>query len=236
MESENKTIESPKGLYNKLLAIQNEVNGLGKDKDTKSQANPNGYKYVTGDKVLSHIKPLMNKYGLLLKQEITSIENTRQDYKGKYAEKSEILTKAMMLFTWVDCETGDTDVNAFGANGMNDWEKGLGSALTYAERYFLLKYFHICTDEDDIDNPERKPEEKPKEPTAPKAPAKAPVSNLITEAQTKELEKQATMKDVFSDGQIDGIITWLKTPRTEAIAQQFIEKNRALITEKRKAQ
>jgi len=31
----------------------------------------------------------------------------------------------------------------------------LGSALTYAERYFLLKYFHIATDEDDIDNPER---------------------------------------------------------------------------------
>ena len=39
--------------------------------------------------------------------------------------------------------------------GMNGFEKGLGSALTYAERYFLLKYFHIATDEDDIDNPER---------------------------------------------------------------------------------
>ena len=25
--------------------------------------------------------------------------------------------------------------------------------MTYAERYFLLKYFHIATDEDDIDNP-----------------------------------------------------------------------------------
>jgi hypothetical protein len=27
--------------------------------------------------------------------------------------------------------------------------------LTYAERYFLLKFFHIATDEDDIDNPNR---------------------------------------------------------------------------------
>ena len=61
-----------------------------------------------------------------------------------------------MQFTWIDCATGDKDVNSFGANGQNDWEKGLGSALTYAERYFLLKYFHIATDEDDIDNDQRK--------------------------------------------------------------------------------
>ena len=61
-----------------------------------------------------------------------------------------------MQFTWVDCETGEKDVNLFGANGQNDWDKGVGSALTYAERYFLLKYFNIATDEDDIDNDQRK--------------------------------------------------------------------------------
>lgn len=144
-----------KGIYKKLITIQQKINGLGKDKDTKTQNNPSGYKYVTGAKVLEHIKPLMNELQLLLKQEIISIENTRQDYATKYGSKSEILTKVIMRFTWVDCESGETDVNEFGANGQNDWEKGLGSALTYAERYFLLKYFHIATDEDDIDNPHR---------------------------------------------------------------------------------
>ena len=69
--------------------------------------------------------------------------------------KSEINSKVMMRFTWVDTETGDKDENLFGANGQNDWDKGVGSALTYGERYFLLKYFHIATDEDDIDNPDR---------------------------------------------------------------------------------
>ena len=34
---------------------------------------------------------------------------------------------------------------------MNAWDKGLGSALTYGERYFLLKFFHIQTDYDDVD-------------------------------------------------------------------------------------
>jgi len=137
-------------LYQKLLYIQTKINGLGKDKSTYQ------YKYVTGDKVLGEIKPLMNQLGLILKQEVISIENTRQDYLTAKGSKSEILSKVMMQFTWIDCATGEKDVNSFGANGQNDWEKGLGSALTYAERYFLLKYFHIATDEDDIDNDQRK--------------------------------------------------------------------------------
>ena len=138
-------------IYKKLLEIQKSVKGLSKDKKSHN------YDYVTGNKLLSFIKPLMDSNGLILKQEVLSIDNERQDYKTKYGEKSEILSKVMMRFTWIDCESGETDINLFGANGQNDWEKGLGSALTYAERYFLLKYFHIATDEDDIDNPTRKP-------------------------------------------------------------------------------
>ena len=142
-------------LYQKLALIQSEVKGLGKDKAG------NNYKYVTGSKVLEAIKPIMIKHGILLKQEVTSIENVRQDYALKSGSaKSEILSKVMMRFTWIDVDSGEKDENLFGANGQNDWEKGLGSALTYAERYFLLKYFHINTDEDDIDNPERKEEER----------------------------------------------------------------------------
>lgn len=147
-----------KTLYQKLLTIQQRVNGLGKDKKS------NTYSYVTGDKLLKEVKPMMNELGLLLKQEVLSIDNERMDYKtgiGTQYEKpkSEILSKVMMKFTWIDTETGEQDENLFGANGQNDWEKGLGSALTYAERYFLLKFFHIATDEDDIDNESRKTDE-----------------------------------------------------------------------------
>jgi hypothetical protein len=143
-----------KNLYQKLLIIQQKINGLGKDKSTYN------YKYVTGDKLLGEVKPIMNELGLILKQEVLSIENIRQDYDllqkdGTIKHKSEILSKVMMRFTWIDTETGEKDENLFGANGQNDWDKGVGSALTYAERYFILKYFHIATDEDDIDNDQR---------------------------------------------------------------------------------
>lgn len=188
-------------IYIKLLEIQKQINGLGKDKSSFN------FKYVTGTKVLDHIKPIMNQQGLLLKQEVLSIENTRQDYSTKQGNKSEILSKVMMRFTWIDTETGERDENLFGANGQNDWEKGLGSALTYAERYFLLKYFHINTDEDDIDNPERK--------TTPPVPVQAP--------QPKTLSEENYNKAINSD--LKGIAATLKAiteNKLIATAEQII--------------
>lgn len=97
-----------------------------------------------------------------------------------------------MRFTWVDCETGEKDENLFGANGQNDWDKGVGSALTYAERYFLLKYFHIATDEDDIDNPERKPEAttgQPKQVTEPS------INDRVANMQGTNKESASTLTE-----------------------------------------
>ncbi len=134
------------GVYKKLLLIQNSVENFVKNKKSFN------YSYVDGNTVLSHIRPLMNDTGLLLKQEVLSIENERYDYvTAKGAAKTEVLSKLMMRFTWIDTETGEKDENLFGANGMNDFDKGVGSAMTYGERYFLLKYFHIPTDADDVD-------------------------------------------------------------------------------------
>lgn len=147
-------------IYTKLHQLQQAIRGLGKDKSGGQ------YQYVSGSKLLPIVREHMDRLGLLLKQEIIDIENTRQDYTvGRDARpKSEILSKVSMRFTWIDIETGERDENLFAANGQNDWEKGLGSALTYGERYFLLKYFHIPTDEDDCDNIDRKPVDSPTQP------------------------------------------------------------------------
>jgi len=170
-------------IYKKLLKVQKEVKGLSKDKTSHN------FSYVTGNKLLSFIKPIMDENGLILKQEILSIDNSRQDYKTKYGEKSEILSKVMMRFTWIDTETGEKDENLFGANGQNDWEKGLGSALTYAERYFILKYFHISTDEDDIDNPDRS--------TSPPIEIKEKLSDDRFETAIKALSEGKTTKEAI---------------------------------------
>ena len=175
-------------IYKKLHEIQKSVRGFGKDK------KGHNYTYVSGEKVLGHVRSKMDELGLLLKQEVLSIENERQDYKTKYSDKSEILSKVMMRFTWIDIETGETDVNEFGANGQNDFDKGVGSALTYAERYFLLKFFHIPTDEDDIDNPNRKkPEEKQKPKSKPKPNSQVKtLESLLSEIESAKSREELT--------------------------------------------
>ena len=148
-------------IYKKLLEIQKRINGLGKD--TKGF----NYQYVSGSKVLGAIKPLMNEQGLILKQEVIDVTSLPTGEK-------DVLFTVNMRFTWVDVESGETDVNTFAAAGCNGKDKGIGAALTYAERYFLLKYFHIATDEDDVDYYEE-----------PKAPAPA---TKVETGDKKELE------------------------------------------------
>uniref|UniRef100_UPI004056F593 ERF family protein n=1 Tax=Alistipes sp. TaxID=1872444 RepID=UPI004056F593 len=137
----------PTGLFAKLLKLQKSVKGLDKD------SSGSNYKYVSGSKLLGVLRPQMDELGLLLKQEVVAISNERIDYEvGKDRRpKTEILTTLRIQFTWIDVDTGETDVSEFAANGQNDFDKGVGSALTYSERYFLLKFFHIATDEDDCD-------------------------------------------------------------------------------------
>jgi hypothetical protein len=197
-------METKLNIYQKLLEIQKKIVGLGKDKAA------NSYKYVTGDKVLEHIKPLMNEYGLLLKQEVLSIENVKIDYKtgiGTQYEKpkSEINSKVMMKFTWVDTATGDKDENLFGANGQNDWDKGVGSALTYGERYFLLKYFHIATDEDDVDNDQRKGVEPKIEPNTHFSNQTTPPSTTATNLPPLSDKAFAAMLDAIAKGEKDKV-------------------------------
>ena len=154
-------------LLKKLSDLQRTVRGLAPNAQGGSQSA--GYLYVTGSKVLDIVRPKMDELGLLLVQQVDGIENERVDYQVKSGTKSEILTKVTMTFTWIDTESGESLPVKFGANGCNGWDKGLGSALTYAERYFLLKFFHIATDEDDVD---ARPTEEasPARPAVPKKP------------------------------------------------------------------
>ena len=119
--------------------------------NTEGQTGAARYNYVSGTKLLGVIRPLMDKLGLILTQEVVDIKNEPITYMTRNGEKTEMFTTVHIRFTWVDTDDGSQVVNDFFANGMNAWEKGLGSALTYAERYYLMKTFHIATDEDDVD-------------------------------------------------------------------------------------
>lgn len=152
------TAESDKAtkmsLVAKLAELQKNIRGLGKN------VSSGQYEYVSGSKVLNVIRPAMDDLGLLLTTEVKDVTATRQDYQvGNGREKSEMFIVAHLLFTWIDAESGERMPCEFYATGQNGWDKGIGSALTYGERYFLLKFFHIATDIDDVDFPHERDKE-----------------------------------------------------------------------------
>ena len=168
-------------LNKKLLELQKSVRALAKNEEGY------GYQYVSGSKLLFFIRPKMDELGLRLVPNTVSVEQqivetTPADPAKNKPAKNEVLVLLHKTFTWIDVESGEEETCDFYAQGCNGWDKAIGSAETYAERYFLLKYFHIATDEDDVDalKPEEAPaEEKPKKATkavkkeeAPAAPAK----------------------------------------------------------------
>lgn len=157
-------------VYKKLSTIQAAMRSLAAN--AEGQTGQARYGYVSGSKLLGFLRPLMDKQKLLLSQEVVEITNTPISYMTRNGEKTEMFTTLKIRFTWIDSEDETTLVNEFYANGMNAWDKGLGSALTYAERYYLMKFFHIATDEDDIDAQVKDEAIKPA--TADPAPAPAP--------------------------------------------------------------
>lgn len=189
-------------VYKKMHQVQSAMRSLSANEE--GQTGGAKYGYVSGAKLLGIIRPLMDKYGLLLTQEVLGITNDPITYSTRNGEKTEMFTTTHIRFTWIDVEDGSTLVNEFYANGMNSWDKGLGSALTYAERYYLMKTFHIATDEDDIDAIVKDEAVKEKKQTRKQTPAPAPAQpqyNPVTPAQYwKIVEAYAEGKVTKSGG------------------------------------
>lgn len=134
-------------LLQKIAEIRKVLDYL--KKDTKGY----NYKYVAGVKILSKIHDRMNELGLLLYPEIT--EQTTEiinSFNNKGQQKVEILVKSLGFYVWVDVETGEEKKISWSFIGQqSDASQSFGSGLTYAERYFLMKFFNVPTDEADPD-------------------------------------------------------------------------------------
>jgi hypothetical protein len=103
----------------------------------------------------------MDELGVLLEPNVESKEVTYTTKTSNAGKVRELVTvQADMVMTWVDAETGDERQVTFACFGtQDDISKAFGSALTYSERFFLLKYFNIPTDKDDPDSFQEKTDE-----------------------------------------------------------------------------
>jgi len=137
--------QKPKGLSltQKLLEVRKSVDYLQKS-SKGSQFN-----YTSSSQVLSAVRTKMNELGLLLTPHVTHAEVRENLTKSGTAV---YFTELVMTMEWEDTDSGEIKAIPWYAQGVDlAGEKGVGKALTYAEKYFILKQFNIPTDKDDPD-------------------------------------------------------------------------------------
>lgn len=151
-------VEQALNIYQKLAKIRKQVEVIQKNKSGY------GYKYVSEDEILAKISAFMDKYSLSLIPSVVSSSSTVSPYNTKktrstkdgqiYEENvNEVLVSADMVFTWVNNDNPQerVDVPWILVGHQSDGSQSFGSGLSYAMRYFLLKFFNIATPDDDPD-------------------------------------------------------------------------------------
>lgn len=195
-------METSKNIFQRLSAITLELSTVAKNLEVnvgKSQ-----YKAVGEADVLRAVKPLEAKHGVYSypysRQIIESgtIENETIDYqtKEKIVRKSLFeRIETIYRFVNVDNPTEYVDITTYG-DGIDTQDKSVGKAMTYGDKYALLKAYKIITGDD----PDAKPSEalnglqtKPAKPVSEETIAKCNELNIDLEKVAKYLKKPVEM-------------------------------------------
>ena len=111
------------------------------------------YNYVSGSQVLHKLNPELYKHGINItfKTSDAKYEAVNVVVKGK--EKTEYIVSLNVHYTITNTDRIEEKIEStiFAIGQQDDPSKALGTALTYSERYFLMKFFGLPTDEDDAD-------------------------------------------------------------------------------------
>lgn len=135
-------------LFQKLANVKANIEGFTKD------AKGYNYDYVEGSQILHKIRPKMEEHGLLM---FPSIEEFNQFQIKNNKGKNEHVVTLKIKYHIVDSVSKEDYAINFAAFGQQqDIAQAYGTALTYAERYFILKLLNIPTDEDDPDAKQKK--------------------------------------------------------------------------------
>lgn len=147
-------------IYQKLLEVRKSVEYL------KKESASTQYKYTGSAQVLASVRDKINEMGLILVPRIIDknllSETIEFIDKDKPKKTTTYFTELTLTMTWVNVDDPTQMVECpWYSQGVDiAGEKGVGKALTYGEKYFILKFFNIPTDNDDPDAFQKKFEQK----------------------------------------------------------------------------
>lgn len=143
-------------IFEKMSAITAELNAVAKN--LKVGEGRSAYSAVGEADVLAAVKPLEEKYKVysypvdrkIVDSDIITVKKT---YNGSESESSKVYMRLETIYRFVNIEKPDEyiDIKTYG-DGVDANDKAPGKAMTYGDKYALLKAYKIITGDDPDQN------------------------------------------------------------------------------------
>ena len=139
-------------IYEKMLNITSEIKNVSKNLEVG--VGKNAYKAVGEADVLFAVKQLEQKYKVYsypCHREVIdrAILETEKEYNGNVTKGNQIFLRIDTTYRFVNIENPEEyiEIATYG-DGIDTQDKAVGKAMTYADKYALLKAYKIITGED----------------------------------------------------------------------------------------
>ena len=143
-----------KNIYQRMLAIQSELANVAKNLEVNMGQSK--YKAVGEADILKAVKPLEEKHGIysypISRRIVESGTLESVDYKGN--TKKQLFERIEVVYRFVNIDNPEEyiETTSYG-DGIDSGDKSVGKAMTYADKYALMKGYKITTGEDPDQDP-----------------------------------------------------------------------------------
>lgn len=159
-------------IFQRMAAITADLQTVAKNL-TVQTTKTSAYKAVSERDILDAVKPLEAKHGVYsypVSREIleSNMLESESEFQGKVSKKTTFMTRIKTVYRFVNVDNPSEyiETTTF-AEGIDPQDKGSGKAMTYADKYALMKAYKISTgdDPDQSASEDVKYTRKPKEKT-----------------------------------------------------------------------
>ena len=139
-------------IYQKMLLATAQIEKVAKN--LRVEMGRGSYKAVSEADVLAAVKPIEIEHGIysfpVARNVIeTATLTTSKEYNGNKTESNQLFMRLETVYRFVNTEKPDEfiDITTYG-DGIDSGDKAPGKAMTYADKYALLKAYKIETGDD----------------------------------------------------------------------------------------
>lgn len=162
MEKNEKTAETTNlkelNIFQRMSLITKEMAVVEKNLEVKVNQN-SGYKAVSERDILDNVKPLEEKYGVYSypadRKVIDSDTLVKEsEYNGKITKTNQLYMRLEITYRFVNVDKPEEyiEIKSYG-DGIDTGDKAVGKAMTYGDKYALMKAYKISTGDDPDKDP-----------------------------------------------------------------------------------